>query len=92
MTNHQVSHDVQGSQFRATVDGFICELDYRLADGVMTITHTGVPDQVTNRGIAAEMTRTALEAARANGWKVVPSCSYAAAYMVKHPGYNDLLA
>jgi predicted GNAT family acetyltransferase len=33
----------------------------------------------------------ALETARANGWKVVPMCSYAVAYLRRHPEYNDLL-
>lgn len=90
MTNHQVSHDEDAQQFSATVDGVICELDYRLADGVMTITHTGVPPQVEGRGIAAELTRTALETARARGWKVVAGCSFATGYMQRHPEFDDL--
>ena len=92
MTNYQISQDEVAQQFTATVDGAICELDYRLTSGVMTITHTGVPPQVGGRGIAAELTRTALETARARGWKVVPACSYAIAYMRKHPEFAELLA
>ena len=71
-------------------DGQACELDYRLDGGVMTITHTGVPEAVGGRGIAGAMTRHALEHARANGWKVVPACSYAIAYMQRHPEFDDL--
>jgi predicted GNAT family acetyltransferase len=47
---------------------------------------------VGGRGIAAELTRHALEDARAHGWKVRPLCSYAEVYMRRHPEYNDLRA
>lgn len=92
MTLCAVHHDVEQRRFEAKVEGHGCELDYRLAGDVMTITHTGVPAAVGGRGVAAEMTRFALETARTNGWKVVPACSYAAAYMRRHPEFQDLLA
>ncbi len=91
MTAYEISHDEEAHQFGTTVDGCACELDYRLGNMVMTITHTGVPPQVEGRGIAAELTRVALETARARGWKVVGACSYAAAYLRRHPEYADLI-
>jgi predicted GNAT family acetyltransferase len=87
-----VRHFPERRRFETTVDGHDCEIDYRLANGVMTITHTGVPPAVEGRGIAAEMTRFALETARTNGWKVVPACSYAAAFLRRNPEFEDLLA
>lgn len=87
-----VTQDTQRSRYTATVDGVLCVLDYQLQDKVMTITHTGVPSQVGGRGIAAALTRHALDDARANGWKVRPLCSCAEVYMRRHPEYNDLLA
>ena len=86
----EVRHDAARRRFETTVDGYDCEIDYRLSGEVMTITHTGVPAPVGNRGIAGELTRFALETARANGWQVVPACSYAAAYMQRHPEFDDL--
>jgi predicted GNAT family acetyltransferase len=82
----QVNHDAAAHRFTAEVDGERAVLDYHLAAGVMTITHTGVPQPIEGRGIAAELMREALSAARGNGWQVVPACSYAAAYIGKHPG------
>ncbi|MBO9663978.1 GNAT family N-acetyltransferase [Dokdonella sp.] len=79
------------NRFETTVDGVLCVLDYRLRDGVLTITHTGVPDAVGGRGIAATLTRTAFDAARREGWRVVPACSYAAVWLAKHPEYADLV-
>ena len=88
----EVSHLPDRRRFETTVEGHECEIDYRLSDGVMTITHTGVPAAVGGRGVAAELTRFALETARTNGWKVVPACSYADAYMRRHPEFDDLRA
>ncbi len=91
MTTKVVRNDA-GSRFEATVDGELCMLAYRLQGGVLAIDHVIVPAVVGGRGIAADLTRTALDAARANGWRVVPNCSYAAAWIQRHPEYQDLLS
>jgi uncharacterized protein len=80
-----IEHDVNSRRFTIEVEGVPAVLDYTLSDDVMTITHTGVPQTIAGRGIAADLMRAALNAARAAGWKVNPACSYAAAYMRRHP-------
>ncbi|HEY0297385.1 MAG TPA: GNAT family N-acetyltransferase [Bordetella sp.] len=85
-----IHHATQG-RFESMVDGHLCELDYRLDGNRMAILHTGVPPQVGGRGIAADLTRAALDLARSRGWQVLPLCSYAAAYLRRHPEYADLL-
>lgn len=87
----EVRHEREASRFAATVEGNECELDYRLDGKVLTITHTGVPDAVGGRGIAAVLTRAALAFARAEGFKVYPACSYAAVFFRRHPEFADLL-
>lgn len=86
-----VIHDIDERRFHVDVENHRGELDYALRDGVMTITHTEVPPAIGGRGVAAELTRVALETARREGWKVVPACSYAAAFIRRHPGFADLL-
>jgi uncharacterized protein len=80
------------SRFEMEVDGELCVLDYRLADGVFTIDHVGVPASVGGRGIAGTLVRTALDDARANGWRVIANCTYAAAWIGRHPAYGDLVS
>lgn len=80
-----ISHDPGTHRFSTEVDGSRAELDYTLADGVMTITHTRVPPAIGGRGIAAQLMEAALSAARASGWSVDPACSYAKSYLEKHP-------
>jgi hypothetical protein len=38
------------------------------------------------------MVQAAMEVARAERWKVVPACSYAAAWLRRHPEDQDLCA
>jgi predicted GNAT family acetyltransferase len=80
-----IDHDTGRARFTTEVDGNHAQLDYTLADGVMTITHTRVPPAIGGRGIAAQLMEAALSAARAAGWSVNPACSYAKAYLEKHP-------
>jgi len=84
-----ISHDPGAHRFSTEVDGSRAQLDYTLADGVMTITHTRVPPAIGGRGIAAQLMAAALGAARAAGWSVNPACSYAKAYLEKHPQVSD---
>lgn len=90
MTN-SVQHAADARQFFTVVDGTRCILEYQLQGSRMTITHTGVPDAVAGRGIAGALMEAALKHARAAGWKVLPACSYAAAYFKRHREYDDLL-
>jgi len=90
-TNWTVRHNPAQSRFEATVEGETCMADYRLQDQVMRLTHTGVAPRLEGRGIAASLIHAALEHARTHGLKVDPQCSYAAAYMRKHPETRDLL-
>lgn len=87
-----IAHDAARHHFEVLVDGQRCVLDYTLADTVMTITHTGVPEAVGGRGIAAQLLGAAVAAARGAGWRIVPACSYAAAYFRRHAELRDLLA
>lgn len=91
--SREIEHSPAQQRFHWTEDGHLCVLDYRLHNGVMDITHTGVPSAVGGRGIAADLAKTALDTARTEGWKVRPSCSYVAAWMRRQRGaYDDLLA
>jgi hypothetical protein len=87
-----ISNDRKAHRFETQVDGAHCVLDYTLADGVLTITHTGVPAEVGGRGIAAALVQAAVDEVRAQGWKVMPACSYAQTWMQRHPEYADLRA
>lgn len=87
-----INHEREAQRFVRRENGEESILEYELKDGVMTITHTGVPNAMRGRGIAGMLVQTALTTARAEGWKVVPACSYAATWMERHTEFADLRA
>jgi hypothetical protein len=80
-----INHDPVAHRFTAMVDNHVALLDYTLDKDVMSITHTSVPPAIEGRGIAAELMSAALAVASAQGWMVNPICSYAVAYLRRHP-------
>ncbi len=88
----QIEHLADQGRFQAIVDGQRCVADYRLDRGVMAITHTGVPPALEGQGIAGQLMQAVLEHAGREGLKVAPLCSYARAYMRRHPESDALLA
>ena len=87
-----IEHNAASSRFEAHVEGQLCVAEYRLADGVMHMTHTLVPPSLEGRGIAAQLVRAALDFARNQGLRVNPVCSYVRAYMQRHPDTLSLRA
>ena len=87
-----VVHNAQAHRFEAEVDGRLARCDYRLQEGVMHLVHTEVPPALKGRGIGAALVRAALEHASAEGLRVRPMCSFASAYLARHPQFRSLLA
>lgn len=87
-----IVNNVSAQRFEWTEDGVLSVVDYQVQNGVMTIVHTGVPEAVSGRGIASDLVRFALDTAREQGLKLRPLCSYAAAFIERHPEYQPLLA
>ena len=90
--SYPIEHDPANGRFTTVVAGQRSLLQYRQKDGVMRIVHTEVPPELSGHGIAADLMRAALDHARASGWRVVAACSYAEAFMKRHPEYADLVA
>lgn len=86
-----VHHRPEVGRFEALVDGHLSVAEYHVRDGVMHMTHTGVPSVLQGRGIAAALVREALAHARAQGLRVDPLCSYVRVYMQRHPETLDLM-
>lgn len=86
-----IHHDAARLRFSTVLDGHEAELVYRLRGGALVIDHTGVPAAIGGRGVAGDLVKAALDYARAQGLRVVPACSYSAAYVQRHPEYADLV-
>lgn len=65
---------------------------FRMRGDTLVLTHTEVPVHLEGRGHGSALMRAILDDVRARGEKLVPLCSFAVAYMRRHPETQDLLA
>ena len=87
-----VRQNTQQHRFELDVEGHTAAAYYRLAPGVITFAHTEVPKELSGRGVGSRLAQGALEAARAQGLKVVAECPFVAGYVAKHPEFSNLVA
>ncbi|WP_030919535.1 GNAT family N-acetyltransferase [Streptosporangium amethystogenes] len=81
-----------GDSFVATVDGrHAGRLELVRRDGVVVYPHTKVEPAYEGNGVGSALVRTALDAARAEGAKVVPLCWFVREWIDRHPDYADLV-
>lgn len=78
-------------RFVLRVDGFDCVLAFTRQEQVASFNSVRVPDAVGGRGIAGQLTRHALDWARAHQLKVRPVCPYVANWIERHPDYAELV-
>jgi uncharacterized protein len=64
----------------------------RTSPTVINADHTFAPDTMRGTGIAKAMVERLISDARADGVKVVPTCSYVKAQFARHPDWSDVLA
>lgn len=88
----EIRDNQEHSRFETVIDGHLAEVVYRLEGDKLNLVHTFVPEELGGRGIAGQLAAFALDAARARGLKVIPTCPYIAGYIKKHPEYQDLVA
>lgn len=72
-------------------DRLVGIVDYRLYPDRITLVHTEVLEEFEGQGFAARLARFALDDARSRGLRVRPACPYVAAWLVRHPEYEDII-
>ena len=86
----QVVHNLAENRFETYIDDKLSKLDY-IQDGKnFVITHVGVHPELRGRGVAGRIVQVGLEYAKEKSLRVIPMCSYAAAYIRRHPEYAEL--
>lgn len=80
-----VVHRPDRSRFEVEVDGQVAFLDYRLTEGGVVMPHTVVPSGIEGRGVAGELTRTAVAWAREQALGIDAQCSYVRGWLAEHP-------
>lgn len=80
-----VIHNEDEHCFEVFIKGYRAYLDYRpLGGNQMDYCHTFVPEDLRGKGVAAVLTRAALDYAKQNNLEVIPSCVYVESFVKKH--------
>ena len=87
-----ITDNSQASRYELAVDGGIVFAIYRRDGATLFIRHVEAPPRLRGSGAAGRLMAGVMERARAEHLKVVPLCSYAAAWLRRHAEYRDLLA
>lgn len=86
----KITHNRDENRFETTIDGKFSKLDYIQNGKNFVITHVGVHPDLRGHGVAGKIVEAGIAYARENSFRVVPMCSYAAAYFRRHPEYAEL--
>lgn len=79
-------------RYEAHLDGAIAGfLDYRVKHDRIALIHTEVPPAFGGHGVAARLTRFALDEARRRGLLVIAICPYVRRYLETHPDDRDIV-
>ena len=90
LEDFKIINNESESCFEVSVNGLLSKLDYIQDKDTFVITHVGVHPELRGQGMAGKLTQAGLEFAKAKSLRVIPMCSYAAAYIRRHPQYAEL--
>ena len=80
------------SRFELTENGLTAFADYRRHGEVVVLPHVEAPVELRGTGAAGRLMAGIVAHARAGGFKIHPSCPYAAVWFQRHPAEADLVA
>ncbi|MCT1551192.1 MULTISPECIES: GNAT family N-acetyltransferase [Brevibacterium] len=79
--------------FTSDDEAFVGFLAYRVVDGsTLELQHTIISEDFSRRGFARTLVTHALDEIRAEGGRIVPTCTYVIDYLQRFPQYADLVS
>jgi predicted GNAT family acetyltransferase len=88
----QVRHQPEQHRYEIVVDDAVAGFaEYEELDGRHVFFHTEIDSSYEGQGLGGKLASGALDAERAAGCKIVPTCPFIAGYIGKHPEYADLV-
>ena len=86
-----VRHNTADHRYELATDTGVALAVYHEQGDRMIFTHTEVPPADEGKGYASRLVGEALADAHRRGFKIVPACSFVAAYVRRHPEYDDFV-
>lgn len=86
----EVRDNPERSRYEALVDGDVAGFTaYRDTADARVFTHTKVDDDYEGHGVGSRLAKAALDDVRAKGKQFVARCPFIAAWVQRHPDYQD---
>jgi predicted GNAT family acetyltransferase len=78
-------------RFELPVGDAVAVAYYEHEGGRIVLTHTEVPQELSDRGIGSKLAKGVFEHLRSKGSRVVAKCPFMAGYAARHPEYAAML-
>ena len=86
-----VTDNASRQRFELEEEGKLAFADYRVQGDTLILPHVEADPALRGRGAAGRLMTGMMEIVRERGVKVSPVCSYAVAWLERHPEYGDLV-
>jgi predicted GNAT family acetyltransferase len=88
----RVRDDADWGRYVGEIEGtVVASAFYKVRATTWILIHTEVDEGHSGQGIGSAVARFALDDVRAKGGRVVPICPFVAAFIKRHPEYQDLI-
>jgi len=85
----KVIHEKENERFVIYAEGNEVYVEYKMEEKEINLYHTFTHPALRGKGLAAHVVRAALEFAKENNLKIIPTCSYVQAFIAKNNEYKD---
>lgn len=91
MEQYKIVNNEKEQRFEIDFKGEKALLEYRHYKNDIALMHTFVPEVLNGKGLASALAHYALEWVKDNNKKAKVYCPFVAAYLKRHPEYNDII-
>lgn len=88
---HKLVHNTAAKRYEFDLGDDMALVEYIETPDFMVLTHTEVPARYEGQGIGSELVRSVLEDVRARNKQIIPQCPFIAAYIYRHPEWEDVV-
>lgn len=88
---HKLMHNTAEKRYEFDLGDDMALVEYIETPDFMVLTHTEVPARYEGQGIGSELVRSVLEDVRARNKQIIPQCPFIAAYIYRHPEWEDVV-
>lgn len=78
-------------RFEIETDGGTAQLVFHRGPSLLDLVHAEVPPQAEGRGFGSALVRAAMEYAKEQRLRVIPSCPFVRQWLQRHHEYDDIV-